>query len=166
LFHIISRESDSAALAPLPKSKRFVELPVPAVFELTERYFRQHPEWEPETKTGAARSFNRARPVFLRLGAEPAGEELVALEDFLSRASFLPAHLEGRMTDRQRTGRAWLEMYPAAADSLTSAQIEAFCQALRDQSARSRQAGIGRHAHRQDQSAHEGPRPLLQPRRS
>ena len=92
------------------KSKQFLEperpvgLPVPTVFELTERYFRQHPEWEPETKTGAARSFNRARRWFLEPGAEPTGDELVAVEDFLTQASFLPAHLEGRMTDRQRIG--------------------------------------------------------------
>jgi integrase len=114
------------------KSKQFLEpvrpvgLPVPTVFELTERYFRQHPEWEPETKTGAARSFNRARRWFLEPGAEPTGDELVAVEDFLTQASFLPAHLEGRMTDRQRIGRTWLESHSAAADSLTSAQIEAF----------------------------------------
>ena len=114
------------------KSKQFLEperpagLPVPTVFELTERYFRQHPAWEPETKTGAARSFNRARRWFLRPAVEPTGEELVAIEDFLSHASFLPARLEETMTDRQRLGRAWLERYSAPADSLTSAQIEAF----------------------------------------
>jgi len=114
------------------RTKQFVEPevpegpPVPTVFELTERYFRQHPEWEPETKTGAARSFNRARRWFLQPGVDPTEDELVALEDFLSQASFLPAHLEARMTDQQRTGRAWLERHSAAADSLTSAQIEAF----------------------------------------
>ena len=51
------------------------------------------------------------------------------------------------MTDRQRHGRNWLEAHSAAADSLTSAQIEAFVDPLRDQSARPQQAGVGRHAH-------------------
>ena len=78
------------------RSKQFLEpekpagLPIPTVFELTERYFRQHPEWEPETKAGAARSFNRARRWFLAPGAEPTGDEVVAVEDFLTQASFLP----------------------------------------------------------------------------
>jgi hypothetical protein len=48
-------------------SKQFVAPEAPevpglrTVFDLTELYFRQHPEWEPATKTAAARSFNRAR---------------------------------------------------------------------------------------------------------
>jgi Phage integrase family len=114
------------------RSKQFLEperpvgLPTPTVFELTERYFAQHPEWEPETKTGAARSFNRARRWFLEHGAEPTGDELVAVEDFLSHASFLPVHREGTMTDRQRSGRNWLATHSAAADSLTPPQIEDF----------------------------------------
>jgi integrase len=116
------------------RSKQFLEperpvgLPIPTVFELTESYFRQHPEWKPETKTGAARSFNRARRWFLEPGAEPTADELVAVEDFLTQASFLPAHLEGRMTDRQRIGQSWLVTHSAAADSLTSGQIEAFVE--------------------------------------
>lgn len=101
------------------KSKQFLEpvgpvgLAVPSVFELTERYFRQHPEWEPETKTAAARSFNRARRWFLEAGAEPTGDELVVVEDFLTQASFLPAHLEGRTTERQQMDRpGWRDIPP------------------------------------------------------
>lgn len=59
------------------RTKQFIapELPstpgAPSVFELTERYYRQHPEWEPATKVAAARSFNRARRWLLRPGAGP-----------------------------------------------------------------------------------------------
>ena len=114
------------------KTKQFVEPqaptgPVaPSVFALTELYFDQHPEWEPATKEAAARSFNRARRWFLMPGVELTGDDLVAVEDYLHRASFLPAHLEGRITDRQRAGRRWLEAHSAPADSLSSKQIEAF----------------------------------------
>jgi integrase len=114
------------------KTKQFVEAEVPegsvapSVFTLTELYFRQHPEWEPATKEAAARSYNRARRWLLAPGAELTGDDLVAVEDYLSHASFLPAHLEGRITDRQRTGQQWLEAHSAPADSLTSNQIEAF----------------------------------------
>ena len=96
------------------------------VFDLTELYFRQHPEWEPATKTAAARSFNRARRWLLVPGAEPDGPDAEAVADFLRSASFLPHHLADRVTDRQRAGRAWLEAHSAPADSLTSAQVEEF----------------------------------------
>jgi integrase len=114
------------------RSKQFVEAAVPngpempSVFELTELYFRQHPEWEPNTKTGAARSFNRARRWLLVPGAEPSADELAAAEDYLDHASFLPVHLLGRITDRQRAGQRWLETHSTPADSITSNQIEEF----------------------------------------
>ena len=98
----------------------------PSVFELTERYYRQHPEWEPATKVAAARSFNRARRWLLRPGAEPSGRQEEAVEDFLRSASFLPEHLAGGLTDSQLAGRAWLEAHSAPADSLSSEQVEAF----------------------------------------
>jgi hypothetical protein len=98
----------------------------PTVFELTELYYRQHPEWEPGTKAAGARSFNRARRWLLEPGAEPVGDELAAVEDYLDNASFLPAHLSNRITEAQRAGRAWLEAHSARSDSLTSLQIEAF----------------------------------------
>ncbi len=96
------------------------------VFDLTELYFRQHPEWEPAPKTAAARSFNRARRWLLVPGAELDGPDAEAVADFLRSASFLPHHLADRVTDRQRAGRAWLEAHSAPADSLTSAQVEEF----------------------------------------
>lgn len=99
---------------------------LPTVFELTEVYFRQHPEWEPATKAAAARSFNRARRWLLVPGAEPEGRDAEAVADFLTSASFLPDHLADRMTDCQRAGRAWLEAHSAPADSLTSTQVEEF----------------------------------------
>lgn len=99
---------------------------MPTAFDLTEVYFRQHPEWKPNTKPAAARSFNRARRWLLAPGAEPTGEDLAAVEDYLENASFLPVHLAGRVTDRQRAGEAWLKLHSAPADSITSAQVEAF----------------------------------------
>jgi len=99
---------------------------LPTVFDLTERYFRQHPEWEPATKAAAARSFNRARRWLLVPGAEPDGPDAEAVADFLRSASFLPDHLADRVTARQRAGRTWLEAHSAPADSLTSAQVEVF----------------------------------------
>jgi hypothetical protein len=59
------------------------------------------------------------------LGAEPQGEDLVAVDDFLSHASFLPSHLEAKMTPRRAAGRDWLQAHSAPCDSLTS-QFEAF----------------------------------------
>jgi len=98
----------------------------PTVFELTELYFRQHPEWKPATKAAAARALNRARRWFLTPGTEPTSDELAAIGDYLEHASFLPAHLAGRITDRQHAGEAWLTAHSASAGSLTSAQVEAF----------------------------------------
>jgi integrase len=114
------------------RTKQFVvpdapEGPVaPTVFELTEKFFRQHPEWEPITKQAAARSFNRARRWLLVPGAEPTDSEAEAVDDYLRRAAFLPAHMADGMTERQRAGRSWLEAHSARADSLTSAQVEQF----------------------------------------
>ena len=96
------------------------------VFDLTELYFRQHPEWEPATKTAAARSFNRARRWLLVPGAEPEERDSEAVADYLESASFLPDRLAANITDRQLAGRAWLEAHSAPADSLTSAQVEEF----------------------------------------
>ena len=99
---------------------------VPSVFELTERYYRSHPEWEPATQVAAARSFNRARRWLLAPAAEPSGREAEAVDDFLRSASFLPVHLADQPTETQRAGRDWIEAHSAAADSLSSEQIEAF----------------------------------------
>lgn len=129
-------EADLAAGLPFDlRSKQFVvpeqpELPAapaaPTVFELTERYFHHHPEWEPSTKESAARSFNRARRWLLVEGAEPTGDEADAVEDYLRNASFLPDRFAERITDRQRQGRAWLQANSASADGLTSAAVEEF----------------------------------------
>jgi len=114
------------------RSKQFVEPAkpeaslAPSVFELTELYFFQHPEWEPNTKSANARSFNRARRWLLRPGVEPTSEELVALDDYLDHASFLPSHLKEEITDRQRAGQAWLETNSASANSLSRADVETF----------------------------------------
>ncbi len=114
------------------RTKQFVvpEAPagpaVPTVFELTELFFRQHPEWEPATKEAAARSFNRARRWLLNPGAELTGSEALGVDDFLRHASFLPQRLAETITERQRAGQAWLESHSARADSLSPAQIEKF----------------------------------------
>jgi integrase len=96
------------------------------VFELTETYYRSHPEWEPKTKRSAANSFNRARRWLLVAGADPQSPEVEAVDDFLAHASFLPPHLEAQMTQRQAAGRRWLQTHSAACDGLTTIQIEAF----------------------------------------
>lgn len=98
----------------------------PTVFELTEAYYRQHPHWEPKTKESAARSFNRARRWLLVPGAEPKGEDLKAVNDYLKNAAFLPAHLAHTMTDRQHAGEAWLQSHSAPVDTLTTSTIESF----------------------------------------
>lgn len=113
-------------------ARRFVmrDLPagpvVPTVFELTRRYYRQHPHWEPKTKMAAARSFNRARRWFLAPGTILDPDAEAAVTDFLKHASFLPDHLVSSMTDRQLEGEKWLEAHSARADSLATADIEAF----------------------------------------
>ncbi len=114
------------------KTKQFVrpvaptETRAPTVFELTEAYFRQHPEWEPRTKVAAASSLNRARRWLLVPDASPTPSQLAAVDDFLNHASFLPAHLADELTDQRRRGQAWLEEHSAPADSLNAAQVEAF----------------------------------------
>lgn len=99
---------------------------VPTVYELTEAYYRQHPEWEPRTKVAAAASLNRARRWLLAPRSDPSDTEVAAIDDFLRHASFLPDHLADQVTGRQQVGRARLEAHSALADSLTAAQIEAF----------------------------------------
>jgi integrase len=113
-------------------AKRFVtpEPPTgpaaPTVYDLTEAYFRQHPEWEPKTKMAAARSFNRARRFLFAPGAVIEGEDLLAVDDYLENASFLPDHLADHLSERQATGRAWLRAHSAPAGSLTAGQVDEF----------------------------------------
>jgi len=99
---------------------------VPTVFDLTELYFRQHPDWEPRTKVAAAASFNRARRHLLVPDAELTDDLAEAVDDYLDHASFLPDRLAEELTDRQRAGQTWLVGHSAPADSLTAAVIEAF----------------------------------------
>ncbi len=117
------------------RAKRFVEHEpaaategpsVPTVFELTEAYYRQHPEWEPKTKVLAAMSFNRARRWLLADGAELDDDTQAPVEDYLDHASFLPDHLGVKLTEQQVAGRSWLQAHSAQADSLTGSQLEAF----------------------------------------
>jgi len=99
---------------------------VPTVFDLTELYFRQHPDWEPRTKVAAAASFNRARRHLLVPDAELTDDLAEAVDEYLDHASFLPDRLAEELTDRQRAGQTWLVGHSAPADSLTAAVIEAF----------------------------------------
>ncbi len=57
---------------------------MPTVFELTETYYRAHPDWEPKTKALAAMSFGRAQRWLLKPGAAPEGADLVAVGDYLA----------------------------------------------------------------------------------
>ncbi len=76
----------------------------PTVFELTERFFWLHPEWEPKTKVLAAYSFNRAQRWLLVPGAIPEGPDLEAVETYQKSASFLPPHLGVQLTPTQASG--------------------------------------------------------------
>lgn len=126
-------ERDFAAGLPFDlRSKRFVVPQQPAgprpptVLELTETYYRSQPDWEPKTKRAAANSFNRARRWLLAPGANLAGSDLAAVDDYLAHASFLPLHLESTITPIQAAGRAWLQANSAPCDGLTTMQVEAF----------------------------------------
>ena len=126
-------EADFAAGLPFDLSaKRFAAAQVPArpampsVFDLTEDYYRQHPEWEPKTKMAAARSFNRARRLLLAPKTEPASDALQAVDDYLDNASFWPEHPAGQLTEQQRAGKAWLQTHSAPAGTLSPAQVDAF----------------------------------------
>jgi integrase len=129
-------EADFAAgLAFDLGAKRFVSVPatgtgftrtVPTVFELTELFYRQHPEWEPKTKILAAMSFNRARRWLLTPGADLNGDDLRAVEDYLENSSFLPDHLNGQQSRNQTIGRDILAANSALADSLTTVQLDSF----------------------------------------
>jgi integrase len=126
-------QADFAAGLPFDlEAKRFVAPQVPAgpvmptVFDLTEAYYRQHPEWEPKTKMAAARSFNRARRLLLVPQTEPASEALQAVDDYLDNASFLPEHMADQLTERQLAGKTWLKTRSAPAGSLSPAQVDDF----------------------------------------
>lgn len=113
-------------------ARRFVEPSqpegpaAPTVFELTEMYYWDHPEWEPKTKVLAAMSFGRARRWLLIPGADLGGAELEEVDDYIKNGSFLPDHLAHALTDRQLAGRKWLMKHSAPADSLTTREIEEF----------------------------------------
>jgi integrase len=98
----------------------------PTVLELTEMYYRAHPEWEPKTKVLAAMSFGRAQRWLLVPGASLSGSDLAAVTDYLAEGAFLPDHLSSALTDQQAAGRAWLVAHSAPADSLTTRQVEEF----------------------------------------
>jgi integrase len=126
-------EIDFAAGLPFDLSaRRFVAPPAelrpkaPTVFELTEMFYRQHPEWEPKTKVLAAMSFNRARRWLLATGVHLNGDDLQAVEHYLENRSFMPPHLGVDLSPLQLTGLDWLTAHSAPADSLTTADLEAF----------------------------------------
>jgi integrase len=126
-------ERDFAAGIPFDlEARRFVvpappkEPSAPTVFQLTELYYWDHPEWEPKTKVLAAMSFGRARRWLLAPGVDPDGADLEAVEDYINNASFLPGHLGAALTERQTAGRDWLGAHSASADSLTTAEVAAF----------------------------------------
>lgn len=98
----------------------------PSVFEVTEAYYRTHPEWEPKTKVLAATALNRARRWFLAPGAEPVGQDLAAVEDYLAHASFTDDHGAGTLTAAQAAGRAWLIANSAPLADVTTADVERF----------------------------------------
>ena len=124
-------QADFAAGLPFDlEAKRFVapQVPtgpaMPSVFDLTEAYYRQHPDWEPKTKMAAARSLNRARRLLLAANTQPTGDVLQAVDDYLDHASFLPEHMADQLTEHQSAGKAWLRSHSAPAGSLSPAQVD------------------------------------------
>lgn len=133
------RRLDESFAAGLPfdlATKQFVrpvdEEPAPAVpaphaptvLEVTEAFYRSHPEWEPNTKILAAASLNRARRWFLAPGAELAGRDLVAVEDYLTNASF--RREESALTEGQAAGLEWLRRHSAPLADVSTSDVEAF----------------------------------------
>ncbi len=125
----------SSGLAFDLKARRFVashpsgdpvQAPPTSVFAITEAFYWANPDWEPKTKILAAGAYNRARRWLLNPTALLVGDELEAVTDYLDNASFLPAHSQPTLTDRQRAGRAWLEANSAAADEVTTGDLEEF----------------------------------------
>lgn len=98
----------------------------PTVFEVTDAFYRSHPEWEPKTKIIAATALNRARRWFLAPGAELRGRDLVAVEDYLANASFHSAADTKPLTDLQKVGLEWLRANSAPFCDVTKAEVEEF----------------------------------------
>lgn len=127
----------AAGLAFDLRAKRFVANAPAAieperltVFSLTETFFWAHPDWEPKTKILAAAAFNRARRALLAPDALLEGPDLAAVSDYLDHASFTPPHRGVALTPHQERGLEWLRRHSAIADSITTAEIEAFVAAL------------------------------------
>jgi len=133
-------ELDRGHAAGLPfdlRAKRFVTSTPPAgeperptVLSITEMFYWAHPDWEPKTKIIAAAALNRARRGLLAPGAVLEGADVGAVSDYLDHASFSPSHHGVVLTPHQQAGLDWLREHSAIADSLTTAQIEAFVAGL------------------------------------
>lgn len=95
---------------------------VPSVLDVTDAFYRSHPEWEPNTKIIAATSLNRARRWFLAPDADLAGRELAAVEDYLGNAAFRKD--EESLTARQAGGLKWLRAHSAPFADVTTADVE------------------------------------------
>lgn len=121
LFDLATKQFLQPADEPEPRA------PVaPSVLEVTEAFYRSHPEWEPKTKIIAATAFNRARRWLLAPGANPSGRELAAVDDYLLHASFRRAHEEAPMSPRQTAGLKWLQNNSARIADVTTADVERF----------------------------------------
>jgi integrase len=112
------RPADTERVPPEPTRR------APTVLEVTEAFYRSHPEWEPNTKILAATALNRGRRWFLARGSELGGRDLCAVEDFLGSAAF--RRDEAELTDRQAAGLEWLRRNSAAFADVTTADVEAF----------------------------------------
>jgi integrase len=99
---------------------------VPTVFSITEAFYWANGDWEPKTKILAASAFNRARRWLLSEDVVLSGPDREAVTDYLDNASFAPTHHGSEITERQLTGKAWLEANSASANSVTTADLEQF----------------------------------------
>jgi integrase len=121
LFDVAARR-----FVPPPQPEEEAPPEIATVYSITEAFYRANGDWEPKTKVLAATSFNRARRWLLEPGAVLTKAEEAAVSDYLNHASFLPPHQQGHETERQLAGRQWLIEHSAPADSVTTANIEAF----------------------------------------
>ena len=121
--------ADAGQLAGRPGRPVGIPPPVsapasPSVLDVTEAFYRSHPDWGPRTKSMAAAALNRARRWFLVPGAAPTVRQEAAVEDFLANASLRRG--DGPLSERQAGGLAWLRKHSVPIADVTTADVEAY----------------------------------------
>ena len=111
---------------PTEEQTPALEPNAPTVLEVTEAFYRLHPEWEPKTKIIAATALNRARRWFLAPGADLGGRDLAAVEDYLANATFRTGSETAALSARQEAGLKWLEANSARLADVSTGDVEDF----------------------------------------